>query len=220
MTLEVGRTGLDGDQFKKLLMDRFDIQINKTSRNTVLFMIHIGMSRGPVAHLVTVLTTIARELDDRLDHASAIERKVHDARVRALMEELPPLPDFSRFHQAFLPTPDSTTPEGDMRDAFYLAYEDAACEYVTLDAGLSQAVRAGRTVVCARFVTPYPPGFPVLVPGQVITAEILDYLLALDVKEIHGYEPDYGLRVFTEAALEARLDTRRAQPSLAEGAAP
>lgn len=220
VTLDVGRTGLDGDQFKKLLMDRFDIQINKTSRNTVLFMIHIGMSRGTVAHLVTVLTTIARELADRLDHASAIERKVHEARVRALVEELPPLPDFSRFHQAFLPTPDSTTPEGDMRAAFYLAYEDAACEYVKLDAALSQAVRSGTTVVCARFVTPYPPGFPVLVPGQVITAEILDYLLALDVTEIHGYEPDFGLRVFTAAALEARLGTRHTEPSLAEGATP
>ena len=60
VTLHVGRTGMDGDTFKKLLMDRFDIQINKTSRNTVLFMIHIGMTRGTIAHLVNVLTEIAR----------------------------------------------------------------------------------------------------------------------------------------------------------------
>jgi arginine decarboxylase len=204
VTIDVGRTGLDGDQFKQLLMNRYDIQINKTSRNSVLFMVHIGMSRGTIAHLVSVLTQIAADIDDRLSHASAAERRLHETRVRALVEELPPLPDFSRFHSAFLERADSTTPEGDMRRAFYLAYDDAACEYVPLDARLSAAVAGGQVVVCARFVTPYPPGFPVLVPGQVISSEILDYLLALDVKEIHGYEPEFGLRVFTAAALEAQ----------------
>ncbi len=217
VTLDVGRTGLDGDHFKKLLMDRYDIQINKTSRNTVLFMLHIGMTRGAVAHLVTVLTKIAQELSDRLDHVSEIEHRGHEEKVRALVEELPPLPDFSRFHPAFLEPADSSTPEGDMRSAFYLAYDDSACDFVKLDGALSRAVAAGRTVVCARFVTPYPPGFPVLVPGQVLSAEILDYLLALDVKEIHGYEPDFGLRVFTDAALAARSSARIAQPVLAKG---
>jgi arginine decarboxylase len=41
----------------------------------------------------------------------------------------------------------------------------------------------------------------VLVPGQVLSREILDYLRALDTKEIHGYRPELGLRVFTESAL-------------------
>jgi hypothetical protein len=52
-------------------------------------------------------------------------------------------------------------------------------------------------------VTPYPPGFPILVPGQVVTNGIIEFLLATDVKEIHGFHPDLGLRVFTEKALEA-----------------
>jgi arginine decarboxylase len=41
----------------------------------------------------------------------------------------------------------------------------------------------------------------VLVPGQVINHEIIDFLIAIDVKEIHGYRPELGLRVFVEAAL-------------------
>ena len=56
--------------------------------------------------------------------------------------------------------------------------------------------------VAAEIVTPYPPGTPLLMPGQVISEEILSYLKALDVREIHGYEPRHGLRVFTQAALE------------------
>ena len=53
------------------------------------------------------------------------------------------------------------------------------------------------------FVIPYPPGFPILVPGQVISPEILDFMRNLDVKEIHGYRAELGLRVFSEDALAA-----------------
>ncbi|MFV2032601.1 MAG: ornithine decarboxylase, partial [Gammaproteobacteria bacterium] len=38
LTLYIGKTGVDGDTFKNVyLMDKYGIQINKTSRNTVLF---------------------------------------------------------------------------------------------------------------------------------------------------------------------------------------
>lgn len=204
VTLHVGRTGHDGDSFKQLLMNRFDIQINKTSRNTVLFMIHIGMTRGTIAHLVNVLTEISRDLDDKLDRWSRVEISAYESQVKSLTEELPPLPNFSRFHRAFLTSPDSTTPEGDLRRAFYRAYHDKACDYIKLEDGsLLNAIEAGQEMVSAAFITPYPPGFPVLVPGQVITKEIVQYLMALDVKEIHGYEPTFGLRVFTAEVLEA-----------------
>ena len=58
------------------------------------------------------------------------------------------------------------------------------------------------------FVVPYPPGFPVLVPGQVVSKQILYFLAQLDVKEIHGYNPDLGLSVFTEDALK-RINAAR-----------
>jgi len=51
-------------------------------------------------------------------------------------------------------------------------------------------------------VTPYPPGFPVLVPGQVFSRDILSFIRDLDTPEIHGYEPDVGYRVYTEKAIE------------------
>ncbi len=202
VTLHVGRTGIDGDSFKQLLMNKYDIQINKTSRNTVLFMIHIGMSRGTIAHLVNVLTQIARDLDDRLDRWSQIELQRFHEKVDLLTKQLPPLPNFSRFHSTFKPDPNSQTAEGDIRRAFFLAYDEGCIEYLKLDDGsLLRQIEAGRDVVSAGFITPYPPGFPVLVPGQVITREILEFLLALDVKEIHGYEPEFGMRTFTSAAL-------------------
>ena len=204
VTLAVGGTGWDGDTFKtKILMDKYGIQINKTSRNTVLFMTNIGTTRSSVAYLIEVLVEIAKELDELLDDASKMERRAFDQRVRSLVEDLPPLPDFSRFHDAF--RTDQATPEGDIRAAFFLAYDEDNTDYLALDGSVKAAMASGREVVSAAFIIPYPPGFPILVPGQVISEEILAFMRALDVSEIHGYRPDLGLRVFTEDALAAHL---------------
>ena len=198
VTLEVAATGLDGDTLRHLLMDRYDIQINKTSRNTALFMPNIGSTRGDVAYLVETLADIARRVEDTLSTESAAGLNLHTARVDSLLEG-PPLPNFSRFHDAF--RDGGATPEGDLRRAFFLAYDNANTTWAALDQGLHARVRGGEALVSAAFVTPYPPGFPILVPGQVVSAEIIAYLLALDVKEIHGYHPTYGLRVFEAHAL-------------------
>ncbi|MCA9289681.1 MAG: hypothetical protein KDA25_01045, partial [Phycisphaerales bacterium] len=201
VTLKIANTGLDGDTFRHLLMDEHDIQINKTSRNTALFMTNIGTSRGDIAYLVEVLARIARDIDDRLAKESTAGRARHREKVESLLAA-PPLPNFSRFHPAFKPGGDETTPEGDLRKAFFLAYDEAAVEFLPLDGSVTAALDSGREIVSAAFIIPYPPGFPILVPGQVISREILAYLHAVDVKEIHGYEPEYGLRIFTEVAID------------------
>ena len=203
VTLAVGGTGWDGDTFKTdILMDKYGIQINKTSRNTVLFMTNIGTTRSSVAYLIEVLVEIAKSLDERLDDASRMERLSFDKRVANLMEHYPPLPDFSRFHEAFRCAQQDTI-EGDIRSAYYLSYDDENCDYLELNGSLKDAMDAGQTVVSASFIIPYPPGFPILVPGQVVSDEIIDFMRALDVSEIHGYRPDLGLRVFTQDALDS-----------------
>jgi arginine decarboxylase len=44
--------------------------------------------------------------------------------------------------------------------------------------------------VCADQITPYPPGIPVLVPGQTITHEVVQYLISMlrsqKRVELHG----------------------------------
>ena len=187
-------------------MDKYGIQINKTSRNTVLFMTNIGTTRSSVAYLIEVLVTIAKDLNELLDDASKMERRAFDNRVKSLVEDLPPLPDFSRFHDAFR---SGATPEGDIRSAFFLAYDEDNCDYLQLDGSLKDAMEQGRDVVSASFIIPYPPGFPILVPGQVISEEILAFMRALDVSEIHGYRPELGLRVFTDDALNEQSKKRK-----------
>lgn len=200
LTLYTGLTGVNGDTFKNIyLMDRHGIQVNKTSRNTVLFMTNIGTSRSAVAFLIGVLVKIAQELKERDESLTSVEKNVLSQQVASLTTDLPPLPDFSHFHARYSPVP--TINAGDLRSAFFDAMDEENVEYLKMDGSVSKAIENRRTVVSASFVIPYPPGFPILVPGQVITQEILRFLKALDVKEIHGYRPEVGLKVFQESFL-------------------
>ncbi|MEG0481877.1 MAG: ornithine decarboxylase [Acinetobacter sp.] len=206
-TLMIGHIGMDGDTFKnKELMDKYGIQINKTSRNTVLFITNIGTTRSAIAYLIEVLIKIARNVEMRIADMSSIERKIHEKKVRSLTEEQPPLPDFSAFHKAFRGQSQNTnyevfTRDGNVRRAFFLSYEDESCEYMDMNEA-AKAIMAGRELVSALFVIPYPPGFPILVPGQIISMEILKFMEALDVKEIHGFRPELGFRIFKQSVLD------------------
>lgn len=205
INLFTGHTGIDGDTFKnQFLMDKHQIQINKTSRNSVLFMTNIGTTRGSMAYLTKVLLSIAEELEQRNSGFELYDKFAHVSRIRALTEEIPPLPDFSSFHRSFQGQPG--VPGGDLRAAYFLAYKEERCRHVMLHDALDE-MRGGAELVSASFVIPYPPGFPVLMPGQVINKEIIEFLIAIDVKEIHGYRPELGLRVFTDAALGRQKTT-------------
>jgi len=209
ITVHIGKTGIDGNTFKdKYLMDKHGIQINKTSRNTILFIVNIGTSRSSIIYLLNCLHKIVTELEVRELEMSPAERALHKKRVISLTKELPPLPDFSCFHHAFCPGKDLGSTEGDIRKAYFLSYDDDNYEYANLDNGeLEKQMKKGREFVSTTFIIPYPPGFPILVPGQVISQEILEYMKALDVKEIHGYNPELGLSVFTEKVL-AKLEKK------------
>ncbi len=117
ITFSIGRTGYDGDTFKReQLMDRYGVQINKTSRNTVLFMTNIGTTRSSVAFLVEVMVNIVRELDENVEEMGIDERARFEQTVRRLTERAPAMPDFSGFHPAFRDTSGTEqTPEGDVR---------------------------------------------------------------------------------------------------------
>jgi arginine decarboxylase len=82
-----------------------------------------------------------------------------------------------------------------------MSWEPGAIEYLLPTEDASKQVDAGRIVVSAGIVTPYPPGYPVLLPGQVISADILRYLSLIKDQEIHGYDEILGLQVFTPQAI-------------------
>ncbi len=216
LTLFTGYTGIDGFTFRgRVLMDRYAIQINKTSRNTVLFMTNIGTTRSAVAYLLKVLVSYCEELEQELESASRVERALHDKRVRALTADQPALPCFSGFHPAFQVFNNQATQDGDIRAAYFRGYDDDDCDYLNIEAMSDAEVDAlDGAFASAMFVIPYPPGSPVLVPGQIVSRDIVHFLRRVDVKEIHGYRSELGLRVFKPEVLAA---LEQAPPSLPQG---
>lgn len=216
VTLFVGKTGMNGYDFReKILMERFGIQINKTSINSVLLIFTIGVTWSSVHYLLDVLRRVAIDFDRAESAASVADRALHERHVEEITQDLPHLPDFSEFDVAFRPV--DACVFGDMRSAFYAGYEESDREHVLIGMA-GRRLAEGKTLVSTTFVVPYPPGFPVLVPGQVVSKEIIYFLAQLDVKEIHGYNPDLGLSVFTEAAL-ARMEAQRNAALAAVGTA-
>ncbi|MCA2244146.1 MULTISPECIES: aminotransferase class I/II-fold pyridoxal phosphate-dependent enzyme [Mycobacterium] len=214
VTLFVGATGMNGYDFReKILMERFGIQINKTSINSVLLIFTIGVTWSSVHYLLDVLRRVAIDFDRTEKAASVADRALQERHVEEITEDLPHLPDFSEFDVAFRPVDQCNF--GDMRSAFYAGYEESDREHVLIGMA-GRRLAEGKTLVSTTFVVPYPPGFPVLVPGQVVSKEIVYFLAQLDVKEIHGYNPDLGLSVFTETAL-ARMEAQRNAAAAAVG---
>jgi arginine/lysine/ornithine decarboxylase len=204
LTLVCGTAGYDGTQFKNMLAAKYDIQLNKTSRNSVLLQTNINNTRSDVAHLIKCLIQVSQEIEKRLEQGGSEERGTFAARIKSLMEDVPDLPDFSRFHDSLRENPASITGEGDMRAGFFGAYRQEQCEHLNLSSPeIDRRLKEGPPLVSANFVIPYPPGFPIMVPGQVITAETIDFMRKLDVKEIHGFSAVLGLKLLKVSFLEA-----------------
>jgi len=219
LSLLCGTAGYDGTQFKNLLAAEYEIQLNKTSRNSILLQTNINNTRSDVANLLKVLVEISKEIEARLKSGGEGARKAFAARVKSLVEDVPDLPNFSHFHDRFRDEPQGTTLEGDMRAAFYMAYDHDGCEHVKLmSPEIDKRLLSGPPLVSAHFVIPYPPGFPIMVPGQVIKADTIEFMRKLDVKEIHGYDANLGLKLISPAVLEKNAKKAAPAPALAGSA--
>lgn len=135
---------------------------------------------------VSVLVTIGTTAEKAMCLIHALNTLEQEQPKRKASLKAPPLkvPHFSRL--ACLP-----------RDAFYSDGE----RLPLLNGKKANPALIGR--ICCDQIVPYPPGIPVLVPGQEISADILDFLARMqagsDDKEIHGLTPDGSIRVLSTA---------------------
>jgi arginine/lysine/ornithine decarboxylase len=162
-------SGLTGELAKKLLLDQHDIHFNKSTSNSCLLMVNGGSTSSSVSHLVQALrdlveTSASRSKRTRLP--TIIERELLD--VTFATQDGKPL----SIRESFFGGP-------------WASANECQGVYAIEDELTKELVDAGR-LVSRFFVIPYPPGFPLLVPGQVVTPKVLEYLRNLDVSEIHG----------------------------------
>jgi len=155
VTIDISGCGYTVDDLQKVLFERFNIQVEKSTFNTLTLLLTIGTTRSKVSRLYDALMRIARE-----------------ARAPRRLVQTPEIPAFTKLR--YLP-----------RDAYYCGGE--------LIPVLDERERVNRALagrICADQIVPYPPGIPVLVPGQLITRPIVDYLGGLlhsqKRMEMHG----------------------------------
>lgn len=162
-------------------LDRHGIQVEKTTDFTVLFLFSFGITKGKWGTLVTALLEFKRDYDANLPLAQAIPNLVKNHPERygeiglhdladQMFEQLKTSQQTHWLSQAFstLPTP-HLTPAAAYRE---LVLDNI--EHVALD---EMADR-----VLATSVVPYPPGIPMLMPGESagpIDGPYLSYLRAL-----------------------------------------
>jgi arginine decarboxylase len=155
VTVDISGCGYTVDDLQKVLFERFNIQTEKSTFNTLTLLLTIGTTRSKVSRLYDAFMRIARE-----------------KRAPRRLVRTPEIPPFTKLR--YLP-----------RDAFY-----CGGELVPLLDDKERVNRALAHRVCADQIVPYPPGIPVLVPGQVITRDIAEYLAGLlrsqKRMEIHG----------------------------------
>jgi arginine decarboxylase len=141
VTIDISGCGYTVDDLQKVLFEQYNIQVEKSTFNTLTLLLTIGTTRSKVSRLYDALMRIARE-----------------HRTRRRLVQTPEIPAFTRLR--FLP-----------RDAYYCGGE--------LVPVFDERERINRRLagrICADQIVPYPPGIPVLVPGQLITKNIVDYL--------------------------------------------
>jgi arginine/lysine/ornithine decarboxylase len=161
--------GLTGEAIRKLLLDKHNIHFNKSTSNTCLLMVNGGSTSSSVSHLIQALRDLAatREKAKPGTHADPIADSLLDVSFPELSETGVGMREYF-----FGMCPSGL---GDVSEGTFDIHSPVTRVLVKQNKLLSRV-----------FVIPYPPGFPVLVPGQIITEAILDYLAKLDVSEVHG----------------------------------
>jgi arginine decarboxylase len=155
VTIDISGCGYTAEDLQKELFERYNIQVEKSTFNTLSLLFTIGTTRSKLSRLYDALMRIARE-----------------GRHPRRLVQSPEIPAFTRLR--YLP-----------RDAYY-----CGGELIPLFDERERVNRklAGR--VCTDQIVPYPPGIPVLVPGQLITATVVEYLADLlrstKRMEMHG----------------------------------
>ncbi len=157
LTIDVSNSGMSGKQVQLVLFEQYDIQVEKTTHNTITILVTIGTTESKALRLIHAL-----------QHLSANTSKPTSQKTIPVV----PLPPFSQIK--LLP-----------RSAYFGATVDLPLvgeDYKTNPNIVGQ--------ISANEVVPYPPGIPLLVPGQLITRSITDYLIKLInnklTTEVHG----------------------------------
>jgi len=137
ITIDISKSGYSSKEIEHILVTKHNIQIEKTTFNTITILLTIGATYSRINRLYLALENIEKRTGNRQSNGT-------DQILKKFKLTVSPI----RFRPRF---------------SFYADTDELPLED-TLDR------------ISARMITPYPPGIPLLVPGQIITKEIINTL--------------------------------------------
>jgi arginine decarboxylase len=180
---------ISGKRFRQILWEQHGVQVNKYANCSVLCLFTIGVDQQQLSDLKSRLGAFLRGSKGLL----SVSRNRDNAEDSIAHEESP-IASFSYVANGKLITDDlAAILSGADIDAFdpgafliglpHMAMVHLPLTQQTINGPLSEK---SQSFAAASYVVPYPPGYPVLVPGQAITKEIVSWLMAQDDREVHG----------------------------------
>ncbi len=148
LTIDVSQTGMTAKEIEHILSNKYNIQIEKTTFNTLSVLITIGATQSKINRLYFALENI--------------EKSSGNANGQSKGKILN--------HFKLTLSPMKFRP----RYAFFYC------------SGEKLMLREAKNRISTAMIVPYPPGIPLLVPGQLITEEII---------EILEFYRDYGVEI-------------------------
>mgnify|MGYP006273240773 FL=1 len=169
ITIDISKSGYSSKEIEHILLTKHNIQIEKSTFNTITILLTIGATYSRINRLYLALENIEKRTGNRRANGSEKILKKFNLKVSPI-----------RYRPRY---------------SFYADTEELPLEDT-------------ENRISSRMVTPYPPGIPLLVPGQIVTREIINALQTYRNYgiEIHGLESGL-IKVMTHDE-EERLNQR------------
>ena len=151
-----------------MLLSKHNIQIEKSTFNTITILLTIGATYSRINRLYLALENIEK-------HSGNRKISGQDKIMKDFQLTVSPI----RYRPRF---------------SFYAENEEIP-------------LRRAENRIASRMVTPYPPGIPLLVPGQLITKDIINVL--------HTYR-DYGVEIHGMDGSLVKVVTKEEENTLNE----
>ena len=149
LTVKVSDLELSGFAVDQILNEELGVTAELPMLQHLTFIISLGNTESDIDRLIEAFMTIS--------HRNLSRKKVK--RNDNQLEKSPHLPLSPSPHLPLSPSPHLLSP----RDAFF-----ATAEVVLVDRACDR--------ISAELICPYPPGIPILMPGEIITPQAVEYL--------------------------------------------
>ncbi|MBD1828495.1 aminotransferase class I/II-fold pyridoxal phosphate-dependent enzyme [Microcoleus vaginatus GB1-A2] len=157
LTVKVSDLGITGFAADEMLHSELAVTAELPMPHHLTFIISLGNTESDIDNLVKAFTILEgrRKKEEGREKKEEGRRKKEEGRfAHSPTLPLSPSPTLPLSHSPPLLSP---------REAFFFPAETVAAD---------KAVDR----LCAELICPYPPGIPVLMPGEIITPEAVDYL--------------------------------------------